>query len=538
MGREWVHYKMCELCNFCVHICKISNLIKAIFILATSEFCSDYQPIILSKKEIKFSTITMFKHQHIDFPLKPVTEAITNGFFTVDRNWTVKQWNKAAESLLDINAKDIIGRNLWEKFAKIVPETFYKVYHKSSLQDIPLHFEQYWSEMAAWFDVNTYHYNNTLSVSFKSTKEPARAVHPEEQLKILNQLYRCVTEITNDCLWEWDLAAKEIFWIDGGHKRVFGYPIVNAIIPEFFWKNRIHPDDRARMLDKLKKINSSEAGATWEGEYRFEKADGGYADVHDMAHIIYDKDGKPSRMIGATQDITARKSAEAKLLETERKLAQERLVRQKTITDAILSAQEGERAHIGKELHDNLNQVLGAAKLYIEMAKTDEMNREFYLEKSSGYVLNVIDSIRKLSKTLIIPGVRDMGILDSIRILLDDQVAIHPIKIEFIQDGIDEESLPEKLQVDIFRILQEQLNNIFKHAEATYAKISLTMQDSQIILLIADNGKGNDLLQVSNGIGILNIKSRAESYNGNVTIISSPGQGYELKVVIPLIKKV
>ena len=70
------------------------------------------------------------------------------------------------------------------------------------------------------------------------------ADHPEQQLKVLNELYRFVTEVTNDCLWEWDLQNKEMFWIDGGHKRVFGYPIENTLIPQSFWEELLHPDDK------------------------------------------------------------------------------------------------------------------------------------------------------------------------------------------------------------------------------------------------------------------------------------------------------
>ena len=72
---------------------------------------------------------------------KPITEIITNGFFTVDRKWTVKYWNKSAEELLGVAATDIVGKNLWSEFAGIIPLDFYAVYHKAFLQDIPVHFE-------------------------------------------------------------------------------------------------------------------------------------------------------------------------------------------------------------------------------------------------------------------------------------------------------------------------------------------------------------------------------------------------------------
>jgi PAS domain S-box-containing protein len=455
----------------------------------------------------------------------PVTETIINGFFTVDHKWTVKYWNNAAEKLLGVQAKDIVGKNIWEKFAGTIPLDFYTVYHKAFLQDIPVHFEEYWGEMGAWFDVVTYHINDTLSVSFKSSNHTADLKCPEQQLKTLNELYRFLTEVTNDCLWEWDLLAKEIFWIDGGHKRVFGYQVENTLIPQSFWESHLHPDDSVRILTRLNKIIADGDCTTWEDEYRFKKANGEYAYVHVRGHIIYDG-VQPSRLIGATQDITARKLIEIKSTD-------ERLARLKEIANAVLTAQENERADIGRELHDNLNQILGAAKLYIEMAKKDEGKREICLEKSSRYIVNVIAEIRRISRTLATPVMHVTGLFDRIKILLDDLTLLYPVKIDFTTDGIHEEDLDEKLQLDIFRIVQEQLNTIIKHTKATRALISLAREANEIILLISDNGEGHDILKEKKGVDIINIRSRAELYDGKVTIVSRLSEGYKLKVVFP-----
>jgi PAS domain S-box-containing protein len=468
-----------------------------------------------------------------NYPRKPITEIMSNGFFTVDRKWKVKYWNKAAERIMGVHSKDIVGKNLWKKFSSILPLDFYAVYHKAFLQDVPVHFEKYWEEMDAWFDVITYYCDNALSVSFKSSRQPAHGnystipEYPAQQLKILNQLYRFVAEVTNDCLWEWDLRTKELFWIDGGHKRVFGYPIENALIPQSYWESRLHPEDKAGVLARLNKIITEGSECVWEDEYRFKKANGNYAFVHDRGHIIYDGNNKPSRMIGATQDITA------KVL-LENKFVRERQTKQREITEAVLTALENERTNIGRELHDNMGQVLAVAKMYIQMAQKWEMKRELYLEKSCDCIVNVMQEIRKISKALIIPGTDIIGLFDNIKNLLHDFSIMHSIKIEFTNDGIDEKNLDEKLQLNIFRIVQEQLNNIFKHAKATHATINLSMQENELVLLISDNGEGCDILKEKNGVGIINIRSRTELYNGRVMIVSNPGEGYELKVILPL----
>jgi PAS domain S-box-containing protein len=581
-----------------------------------------------------------------------ITETITNGFFTVDQKWIVTYWNKAAEKLLGVEAKDIIGKNLWEKFVDIIPLNFYTVYQKAFLQDIPRHFKEYWAEMGSWFDVITYHTGDKLSVSFKSSNQP-KPLHPGAQLKILNELYRFVTEVTNDCLWEWDLKSEEFFWIDGGHKRVFGYNIENALIPKSFWESCIHPDDKARILKGIKKIITGNSGTAWEEEYRFKKADGTYAYVHDRGHIIYDKE-KPSRMIGATQDISARKLVEKQLLESEKqlsliaketvnaliitdieekitwvnkaftkitgykpeeaigktpgsllqgkdtdpttirymrnkiqgkkpfdceivnytktgneywmhiqsqpilddkgntekffaigtditekvlmknKLADQKEINQREMTDAVLTAQETEREDFGKELHDNVNQILGASKLYIEAAKTNIPNRQMYLNKSSEYIVKAIEEIRKISKILIPPGMHNIGLVDGIKNLLKELEAIHPIKFNFKEENIDEEEIDKKMQLNIFRIVQEQITNILKHSKADKAYIYLSRQEDGIELLIKDNGIGYDTSGMRKGVGITNIISRAGIYKGKVTITSKPDKGYALKVLLAL----
>jgi len=337
----------------------------------------------------------------IEYPKRFAPEITSYGFFKVDNNWTVKYWNKAAEKIIGIPAKDILGKNLWEEFPSALPLEFDSLYHHRIIGDYRGHREDYLGKLGSWFDVIVYHSNDTIAVSFKSDSSNSRTPdHPEQQLKTLNELYRFVSEVTNDCLWEWNIPQQEFFWIDGGHKRIFGYPITDAFVPQSFWESLLHPDDKIYVLTKFSELLSQPSGETWEVEYRFKRSDNSYAYVFDRARILYDGHNKASRMIGATQDITARKWAE------------------KEITEAVLLAHEEERKEIGKEMHDNLNQVLGAAKLYVEAAKMDKKSRDLYLDRASAYIMQVIEEIRRVSKTLIIPDMDSLGLAGNIRNLL------------------------------------------------------------------------------------------------------------------------
>jgi hypothetical protein len=185
----------------------------------------------------------------------------------------------AAEKILGISARDIVGKNLWDKSSSVLTLDFYAASHKAFLQNIPVHFEEYCRDMGAWFEIVAYHCDDTLSGSFKSGMDRTYPQFPEEQLKTLNELYRFITEVTNDCLWEWNLQTKELFWRDGGHIRVFGYQIENALVPQSFWEDHLHSDDKVRVFTKLNNLITDGTGPEWGDEYRFEKANSDYAYV-------------------------------------------------------------------------------------------------------------------------------------------------------------------------------------------------------------------------------------------------------------------
>src|SRR6185503_3627217 len=154
----------------------------------------------------------------------------------------------------------------------------------------------------------------------------------------------------------------------------------------------------------------------------------------------------------------------------------ERHARQREITDAVLTAQEKERAEIGEELHDNLGQILAVAKLYIQMAKTYPDRRSMYIDQSADFIEKVIVEIRRISKTLVIPASQILGLTDNIKNLIRDLTLAHPMKIDFHAKGFDEKDLNDKMKLNVFRIVQEQMNNILKHARATRASINLHVQ--------------------------------------------------------------
>src|SRR5204862_2412030 len=149
-------------------------------------------------------------------------------------------------------------------------------------------------------------------------------------------------------------------------------------------------------------------------------------------------------------------------------------------------------------------------------------NKDQQIEKTGDLIMSVMKEIRKISKPFIIPGTPIIGLFDNIKNLLKDLKELRPLKFEIHKKNISEEDLNEEMQVAIFRIVQEQINNILRHANASEASILLSKLGNEVTLLISDNGEGCDMTKEKNGVGIINIKSRADLYHGSVTIVSEP----------------
>ena len=216
----------------------------------------------------------------------------------------------------------------------------------------------------------------------------------------------------------------------------------------------------------------------------------------------------------------------------EKELALQQKLKQQQITEVVLGAQERERFELGQELHDNINQILATSKLYLDVAIEEKEPRIELLAKSRKNISVAIEEIRKLSKELITPSLNDLGLAQSIKELIRSIQTAGKMKIRLNISGLDEEALQPEQKINIYRIIQEQLNNILKHAQAGTVLIELNKVKEQVRLRLIDDGKGFDPRARRKGVGISNIISRAELYNGKVEIESAPGKGCQLIVIL------
>ena len=155
------------------------------------------------------------------------------------------------------------------------------------------------------------------------------------------------------------------------------------------------------------------------------------------------------------------------------------------------------------------------------------------ITKSSKNIISAITEIRKLSQSLMIPSLEDLGLVDSIEDLVESINATKKIYVVFVHREVDEAVLDENQKLTLFRITQEALNNIIRHANATRTTIELSNNKNRVQLIIKDNGKGFNAFSTKKGAGLNNIRNRVYLLSGALTINTHPGEGCTLVVELP-----
>jgi two-component system sensor histidine kinase UhpB len=322
------------------------------------------------------------------------------------------------------------------------------------------------------------------------------------------------------------MVNNKVVWND--KVDIFGYP--DGIKKDYtWWAANIHPEDLDRINRKVEQYILDEQ-EHWTDKYRFRCADGSYKYILDRRYILRDSNGEPIRMIGVLQDIS-----EQVLLQ--QKFDEERSAQQKAILQATVEGQEKERSEIGKELHDNINQILASVKLMITASMTKRGEKDAFLADSLMLMDECIQEIRKLSNSLVPLREQEIELKGAIEAVIGRIKTTSDLKFSLSFPDNFASKLDDKQQLTIYRIIQEQINNILKHSNAKNVTISLSEMDNSAILVITDDGLGFDKNERANGIGLKNMKSRAELLNGTFCIDSEPGSGCRLKVRIPLSKE-
>ena len=231
---------------------------------------------------------------------------------------------------------------------------------------------------------------------------------------------------------------------------------------------------------------------------------------------------------GVALDIT-------KKVQLEQQLAEDEARKKREIIQAIINAQEKERTELAYELHDNVNQILSSSKLMLEVAAEKPGLSKDFTKRGLGYLQEAINEIRKISHNLTPASLRDISLEAAVEDVIQSINATGKLKIKYYKkiEQLKTEIAPEK-QLAVLRIIQEQFNNILKHAHASESTISLVISEKNLFLEIQDNGQGFDPSATKKGLGLNNMFNRVEYYQGTIQFISSIGKGCTLLIEIPV----
>ena len=356
----------------------------------------------------------------------------------------------------------------------------------------------------------------------------------EEALRKSETKYRTVADNTYD--WEWWRDPQGSFiYISPSCKRITHHEPEEFIADPDLLLRIIHPDDRLPFLSH--RTEMEEEMTAGEIEFRILRPDGSVRWLAHACQPVFDEHGRVLGRRGSNRDITERKSAEDLLRDSERRL--------RYLSDQILTAQESERRRISRELHDELGGALAVLKLRTSFIEKNLEESQAELREESRlnlkYIDELIENARRLSRDLSPSILEDIGLTSALRWLIDNFVNNYKIKVA--PDIVNVDHLfPKESHIMIYRVFQEALTNIGKHAQASHVTVKVQLEEDRACFFVEDDGRGFDVKSAGarevpeRGLGLATMEERARMLGGSLDVWSEAGKGTRIALCIPISK--
>jgi signal transduction histidine kinase len=200
----------------------------------------------------------------------------------------------------------------------------------------------------------------------------------------------------------------------------------------------------------------------------------------------------------------------------------------------VETAKEAERRHLARELHDELGQSLTALKLRLQMARAGTTPDE-QLAAALGVVDDLIDRTRRLSIDLRPPLLDEAGLAAAVRAYVESNAALAGVDVMLDVEGLERE-LPPEIETAAFRVVQESLTNVVRHAHARRVDVLLRVADGRLVIRVHDDGRGFDPSVLADGhhFGVLGMTERVRGLGGTFAVTSRPGAGTTVDASLPL----
>jgi PAS domain S-box-containing protein len=344
--------------------------------------------------------------------------------------------------------------------------------------------------------------------------------------------------------WDWDPATDRIVG-SPSMNDVFGLREGETLDFEKFRCTLVHPDDRERHQVLVRHARTRSEG--WHAEFRIIRPrDGQVAWLEERATVTHDPVSGTAHTTGLVWDVTERKGAEAAAERERLATDRDKLRRQ------LASVEEDERRRLSRELHDQLGQELTAFQLGLEDALRLAGTHDGPRASATAPLFKTLHSLRSAADRMMAsaryvalelrpPELDDVGLESAIESYVHEWSGRYRIAADVEVTGLAaEDPMPTELASALYRIVQEALTNVAKHAHATQVSVIVERPDGEVRLIVEDDGQGFDLceteIRVRNErrLGLAGIRERVSLVGGHVSVESSPGKGTALFVRLPL----
>lgn len=449
--------------------------------------------------------------------------AIGDAVISTDNDFNITGLNPAAEKIYQVEASEVMGKKVNSVFKydyiNDTPENALKELNKKG----------YWKGEVLYKTKENKYIHLLATVKYITDKQGKKigVVAVNKDITDISGHRKDLrsAELTTNIILE--NCGNAIFLMDSRYNVIMYNSLAYDLMKDFV-KATIAPSAnlvqilpsfrRDHVFEKLELVKAGNRV-----EYDVQYPSGRW--LHIIFTPIMQQDGSIYNICTCMNDVTERKKEEERKLKLQIEI-------QKQIMQATVKGQEKQSDKIGKELHDNINQVLTAVKLQLSMVEQNGCPHHDIIKKAGLNLNRVINEIRKLSKDLVSPGFTDESLTDELERLVHQYSPCFQVQLQV--EDFNEELTTDPVKLSIYRIIQEQLTNVLKHSNASKVLIELTSNEQITTLRVEDNGRGTEISKARSGIGLTNIRNRVASLNGHTQIETAQGKGFKLTAEFPV----
>jgi PAS domain S-box-containing protein len=450
-------------------------------------------------------------------------ESTSDGFMSVDAEWRYQFVSDYALQMLNRQRGELIGKVIWDVFPELVNGPFYTLCHRVVEEKIPNSNEVFNADAKKWFESRVLPAPDGITIFFQDITGRKNV---EESLRNNEERIRLAIEAADIWVFNQDTDLRYT-WSHNARMKSWGTEPIGKTDADF-----LNADDAGKLMDIKRTVITS--GSRIHDEIAIHNEEG--LRIYEFFYEpLKNSGGNIIGIIGAMLDVTTRKQIEIDLINSREQLH--------LLASHLQEVREEERIKLSRELHDDLGQSMTGLKMDLawmmkRLSSDDEDFKKVIIEKissMSGQIDSMIKSVRRIATDLR-PNVLDyFGLVAAIEWEADEFGKRSGIPCIFKTNAAKIELEPMQATA-IYRILQEALTNVVRHAKAEIVQVTLEKEEALLKLTIRDNGIGIQAENISaiHSIGILGMRERSLLLGGNFQITGKPGEGTEITLTIPI----